>query len=139
MLHVLLVEDNPADVFLIREAIRTSSVAADVTIACDGAQALKMLDDPDPTPDLVIMDLNLPKLGGLDVLERHPPAGHPPPVVIFTSSHGIEERRRAMALGASDYIEKPFTLDEYLDVIRGAIEKWMKRGFRRKGRGDVTK
>jgi DNA-binding response OmpR family regulator len=139
MLHVLLIEDNPADVWLIREAIRTSSISADVTIANDGAQALKMLDDTDPAPDLVILDLNLPKLDGLDILERHPPDGGPPPVVVFTSSRGTEERRRAMALGASDYIEKPMTWDEYLAAIRGAIEKWTNRGLRRIGRGDVTK
>jgi CheY-like chemotaxis protein len=127
MLHVLLVEDNPSDVLLIREAIRTSSVPADVTIAYDGDTALRMLDDPSPAPDLIILDLNLPRVGGLELLQRHPPNGEPPPVVVFTSSHGPEERARAMALGASDYIVKPVTWDGYLDAIRGAVERWVPR------------
>jgi|SRR5579864_9547972 CheY-like chemotaxis protein len=125
MLHVLLVEDNPSDVLLIREAIRTSSVPADVTIAYDGDTALRMLEDPTPAPDLIILDLNLPRVGGLEILQRHPPNGRPPPVVVFTSSR--EERARAMALGASDYIVKPITWDEYLDAIRGAVERWVPR------------
>ena len=125
MLHVLLVEDNPSDVLLIREAIRTSSVPADVTIAYDGDTALRMLEDPTPAPDLIILDLNLPRVGGLEILQRHPPNGRPPPVVVFTSSR--EERARAMALGASDYIVKPMTWDEYLDAIRGAVERWVPR------------
>ena len=125
MLHVLLVEDNPSDVLLIREAIRTSSVQADVTIAYDGDTALRMLEDPTPAPDLIILDLNLPRVGGLEILQRHPPNGRPPPVVVFTSSR--EERARAMALGASDYIVKPMTWDEYLDAIRGAVERWVPR------------
>jgi DNA-binding response OmpR family regulator len=122
MFHVLLVEDNPSDVFLIREAIRTSSVPADVTIAYDGDTALRMLEDPAPAPDLIILDLNLPRVGGLELLRRHPPNGGPP-VVIFTSSR--EERARAMALGASDYIVKPVTWDEYFDAIRSVVERWV--------------
>ena len=127
MFHVLLVEDNPSDVLLIREAIRTSSVPADVTIAYDGQQALRILQDPAPAPDLIILDLNLPRVGGLEFLQRHPPNGEAPPVVVFTSSRGPEERAHAMALGASDYIVKPMTWDDYLDSIRSAVERWVPR------------
>ena len=56
MFHVLLVEDNPSDVLLIREAIRTSDVPTDVTIAYDGAQALRILEDANPAPDLIILE-----------------------------------------------------------------------------------
>jgi len=127
MLHVMIVEDNPADVLLIREAIRTSSIAADVTIAYDGAQALRLLEDHAPAPDLIMLDLNLPSVGGLELLRRHPPNGQPPPVVVFTSSYEPKERERAIALGASDYIVKPMIWDHYMDAIRGAVERWMPR------------
>ena len=126
MLHVLVIEDNPSDVLLISEAIKSSSIDADVTIAYDGAQAMRLLND-DPEPDLIILDLSLPKLGGLDILERQRTLEGLPPVVVFTSSHRIEERQRAMALGANDYIQKPVTLDEYLDAIRGAVERWARK------------
>jgi CheY-like chemotaxis protein len=127
MCHVLLVEDNPSDVLLIREAIRTSNIPADVTIAYDGNTALRMLADPGPAPDLIILDLNLPRVGGLELLRRQSSNGHPSPVVVFTSSHGPEERARAMALGASDYIVKPVTWDDYLGAIQGAVERWVPR------------
>ena len=121
MLHVLLVEDNPSDVLLIREAIRTSAVPADVIVAYDGAEALDLLSVV--RPDLIILDLNLPRFGGLEILRRHPPNGAPPRVVVFTSSP--REREHAMTMGASDYIVKPDTWDEYLAVIRGAVERWV--------------
>ena len=127
MFQVLIVEDNPSDVLLIREAIRTSNIPVDVTIAYDGNTALRMLADAGPAPDLIILDLNLPRIGGLELLKRHPPNGEPAPVVVFTSSDGPEERARAMALGARDYIVKPVTWDEYLDAIRGAVERWVPR------------
>jgi len=125
MIHVLLVEDNPADVLLMREAIRTSTVASDVTVAYDGQQALRMLEEGNPAPDLILLDLNLPRCGGLELLKRYPPNRLSAPVVVFTSSHAPVERARAMALGASDYIVKPVTLDDYFDAIRDAVGRWV--------------
>jgi CheY-like chemotaxis protein len=125
MIRVLLVEDNPADVLLMREAIRTSTVAGDVIIAYDGEQALRMLEEGTPAPDLILLDLNLPRCGGLELLQRYPPNRHSAPVVVFTSSHVPEERARAMALGASDFVVKPVIWDEYFDAIRSAVERWV--------------
>jgi DNA-binding response OmpR family regulator len=76
-------------------------------------------------PDLIILDLNLPRIGGLELLERHPPSGGPP-VVVFTSSNDPEDRARAMSLGASDYIVKPMSWDDYVAVIQGAVERWVR-------------
>jgi CheY-like chemotaxis protein len=129
MLHVLLVEDNPSDVLLIREAIRRSPIPADVIVAYDGAQAVQLLQVASTeSPDLVILDLNLPKLGGLDILQRHPPSP-PPPVVIFTSSQNPVERNRAMQLGASDFVLKPDSLGEYMAAIHGVIERWLPKNI----------
>jgi DNA-binding response OmpR family regulator len=125
----LVVEDNPADVFLIREAIRTSTIPADVIVASDGAAGLRLLESPDSPPDLVILDMNLPRWTGMEILQRHPPNGGPP-VVMFTGSSNPDERARALELGASDYVVKPHRWDEYVAAIHGVIERWMTDGNR---------
>lgn len=71
MLHILLVEDNRADVLLVREAIRTSSIDADVLIAYDGWEALRLLTEPNCKPDLIVLDLCVPKLSGFEIVERY--------------------------------------------------------------------
>lgn len=124
MLHILLVEDNPADVMLVREAVRTSHATADILIAYDGEQALRMLSEFRFKPDFIILDLNLPKFSGLQILERYR-AREGPPVVVFTSSVNKVERERAFELGVREYLIKPSDLDEFMDTIRGAIERWM--------------
>lgn len=124
MLHILLVEDNPADVMLVREAVRTSNAKADILIAYDGEQALRMLSEFQFRPDFIILDLNLPKFSGLQILERYR-AHEGPPVVVFTSSVNKVERERAFELGVREYLVKPSDLDEFMDTIRGAIERWM--------------
>ena len=129
MHHVLVVEDNPSDVFLIREAMRTSPVPADVIVAYDGTHGLQLLESPEPPPDLVILDLNLPRRSGMDILQRHPPTP-PPPVVVFTGSSNPDERARAMELGASDYVVKPSGWDEYIAAIHGVIERRLSNGNR---------
>jgi len=125
MLHVLLVEDNSADVLLVREAIRTSPVKADVLIAYDGEQALRFLTDFNFKPDFILLDLNVPKFDGIQILERYR-ANQGPPVVVFTSSVNPYERKRALELGASEYIVKPTSLDAFLQAVRGALERWIK-------------
>jgi CheY-like chemotaxis protein len=121
MVHVLHVEDNPTDVLLVRAAIRTGEIPADVTHVPDGEAAIRMLGQFEP--DLIILDLDLPRCGGLELLEHHSSAMGPP-VVVFTSSNDPKERSRAMSLGASDYIVKPIAWDDYAAAIRGAIERW---------------
>jgi DNA-binding response OmpR family regulator len=122
MFKVLLVEDNPADVLLIRGAIRTSTIPADVTVASDGEQAIQLLDKFQP--DLIILDLNVPKINGFGVLERHRLMGRAP-VVVFTSSDRAAERANALALGAREYVVKPMTWREYFAAIRGVMERWL--------------
>ena len=124
MLHILLIEDNSGDVLLVREAVRLSSVEADVTIAYDGEQALGFLRSPRFTPDLIILDLSIPKISGMAVLGHYRPDKDGPPVIVFTSSDNPQERARAFALGASEYLTKPTELVEYIDTIQAAIEHW---------------
>lgn len=123
MLHVLLVEDNPADVLMVREAIRTSTVEADVLIAYDGEQALRLLTELEFRPDFIILDLNVPKFSGLQILERYR-AKEGPPVLVLTSSVNPQDEKRAFELGAKEYLVKPTDLDTYLSTVRQAVERW---------------
>jgi CheY-like chemotaxis protein len=124
MLHILLVEDNPGDVFLIREAVRRSSVSADVLIAYDGEQALQILTQDKVKVDFIFLDLNLPKYDGLQILERYR-ANEGPPVVVLTSSSNPADRDRAMDLAAKDYVVKPVDLDAFMKAIGTALEHWI--------------
>jgi CheY-like chemotaxis protein len=123
MLHLLLVEDNPADVFLIREALRTCPIPADVTIAYDGEQALRLLGDSSRKPDLVVLDLNVPRYDGYEILKRYRRGGGAP-VVVFTASSEQNERGRAMALGAVDLVVKPVETQAFMKAVQDMVERW---------------
>ena len=123
MLHILLVEDHAADVMLVREALRTSPIAADVIIAYDGEQAMKFLFELNYKPDFILLDLNMPKFDGFAVLERHRAKGGAP-VIVLTSSQNPPDKRRALELGARDYVVKPAGLRPFIAAIHGILERW---------------
>lgn len=125
MLHILLIEDNGGDALLVREAVRLSSVQADVTIAADGEQGLRFLRSPYFSPDLIILDLRIPKISGLEVLQHYRASDESAPIIVFTSSANAQQRARAFELGAKEYLTKPTELVEYIDTIRSAIEHWV--------------
>ena len=127
MLHILLVEDNGADVLLVREAIRHSSVNADVMIAYDGEQALRLLNEFKFAPDFIILDLNVPKFNGLQILQRYR-ASDGPPVIVLTSSINPHERQRALELGVKEYLIKSTDIDQYMKTVQDAIERWLPGG-----------
>jgi DNA-binding response OmpR family regulator len=125
-LSVLLIEDNPADVFLVKEALRTHAVKFDMNWISDGEQALRAIDHftPAAPPDIVVLDLNLPKVDGKELLARirQNSIFNKTPVVILTSSDSPADRVEAAALGATCYIQKPPTLNEFL-ALGGAIKE----------------
>ena len=131
MLHVLLVEDNPADAHMVREAIRTSPVMADLMIAYDGEQALQFVIEFGFVPDIVFLDLTVPRLNSFGLLE-YLRANDGPPVIVLTGSTDPANRKQAKKTGAEEYIVKPSDMDEFLTVIRDAIERW---GVRAAARG----
>jgi DNA-binding response OmpR family regulator len=121
-LKVLLVEDNAADVLLFQGALLEIPMKVDVQVAPDAEKALVLLSDQAFEPDLVVLDLNLPKLWGYQVLERYTRKNVP--VVVFTSSRSEVDARCALSLGAREVIQKPTELQPYRDTVRSIIEKW---------------
>lgn len=125
---VLLVEDNPGDVRLTQEALKQGTTEHELEVVTDGEEALRFLHREDgyesaPRPDLVLLDLNLPKCDGREVLERikTDPELQSIPVVILTTSEAAEDVHRAYEHKANCYITKPVDLDDFMTVI-GSIE-----------------
>jgi len=117
------VEDHKPDVFLIREALRTANVNCDVELAPDGEQAIAVLerieaDETAACPDLVILDINLPRRAGRDVLRRirHSPRCAATQVVVVTSSDSVQDRSDMAALGATGYFCKPGDYAEFMSL-----------------------
>jgi len=118
--NVILIEDNPGDVELLRRAFDEHSVAHVMIVLEDGEQAITYLDalHDDPKVDLIILDLNIPRHDGIEVLRRyrsHPGLLHVP-VAVFTSSASPTERQRVENIGVKTYLQKPMDLDAYLGL-----------------------
>ena len=120
--HILLVEDCAGDSLLMQQVLAPCPVAFKLHIARDGEQALQMLADPNLELDLVILDLNLPRITGLGVLERY--HSRDIPIVVFSASSRQTDREFALALGASDYIQKPIDLQAFTNAVCGIVVKW---------------
>jgi CheY-like chemotaxis protein len=120
-LEILLVEDDAGDTVLINEIIGELSIPVNLHLARDGEQALQMLGDHLFEPDLVILDLNLPKASGHEVLARRPL--RTVPVVVFTGSTSEADIQRSLNLGAQEYFRKPLDLNAYREIVRGIVEK----------------
>lgn len=118
---ILLVEDNPADVRLVEEAVRHLDV--NLTIAVNGEDALDFLVHEPRKPDLVILDLNLPKIDGFAVLEQY--RLRPAPVVIFSSTQNAAEAQRALSLGASEFVLKPGTFSEFIGAVVQIVARFL--------------
>jgi CheY-like chemotaxis protein len=115
--QILLAEDNPADVYLIEEALREHQVTYQITVAEDGEAAMSMVTSGQVQPDIVLLDLNMPKRSGGEVLDRiRREVKRDIPVIILTSSDSPSDREEALRLGATCYIRKPTGLDEFLEI-----------------------
>jgi CheY-like chemotaxis protein len=123
--HILLVEDSAGDTLLMERALANSPVPLRLHVARDGEQTLTMLADPNLELDCIILDLNLPRMTGLAVLERYHPRDIP--VVVFSSSWRRTDRELALALGASEFIQKPLDFASFTDAVCGIVKKWAGR------------
>ena len=131
-IEILLVEDNSGDVRLTREALAEGHVRNNLSVAKDGAEALAMLrHEPEygeaPRPDLVLLDLNLPKLDGRHVLAemKNDPNLRRIPVVVLTTSKAEEDVLRSYDLHANSYITKPVDFDQFIKVVQSIQEFWL--------------
>lgn len=122
-IEVFLVEDNPADVLLIRVALSQFPIPLKLLVAKDGEQALKMLNSSEYHPQLIILDLNMPRVDGQTVLQRYQQKKIP--IVIFSSTQNNVEVQRALALGAREYVQKPIGFELYADAVRGIVKRWI--------------
>jgi len=129
--EILLVEDNPGDVRLTREALKEGKVRNNLHVATDGVEALAFLRregkfEGATRPDLILLDLNLPRKDGREVLEeiKREPELRAIPVVILTSSQAEQDIVRAYDLHANCFITKPVDLDQFITVVRSIEEFW---------------
>ncbi len=130
-IEILLVEDNPGDVRLTVEALKEAKVRNRVHVVDDGVKAMAFLRrqaaySTAPRPDLILLDLNLPKKDGREVLEelKHDGDLKRIPVVILTTSQAEQDILKAYELHANCYITKPVDLDQFLKVVRSIDEFW---------------
>jgi len=119
--QLLLVEDSHHDIFLVRQSLMSCAVPVHVTVAYDGAKALSFLNGGFH-PDLIILDLSIPKISGLELLAQYD--SKEIPVVVFSSSHNPEHEKKALELGAREYVHKPIDLEAFKVAVCDMVEKW---------------
>ena len=133
---ILLVEDNPNDELLARRALKKNAITNQLFVARDGVEALDFLlgtgghaqRDTTQTPALVLLDLNLPRIDGFEVLRRiraHERMRHLP-VVVLTSSDEEPDVRKCYELGVNSYIRKPIDFDEFVNTVKELGLYWLR-------------
>ena len=120
--HIFVIEDNAGDVLLIRQILQQQQIPIRVHVARDGAQAIFMLAEGRFQPDLVLLDLNLPKVSGSWFLERSKPNA---PVVIFSCSSNPADIQGSTELGAKEFVQKPIDLEEYAERVSRIVREWL--------------
>ena len=127
-IEILLVEDNPADVRLTVEALKEARVRNRLRVARDGVEAMAMLrSDSAPRPDLILLDLNLPRKDGREVLQeiKQDEALRHIPVVILTTSQAEQDILQCYRLRANAFVTKPVEIDQFFQVVRSMEQFWL--------------
>lgn len=131
-IEILLVEDNPGDVRLTKEALREGKVRNNLHVAANGVDALAFLRHEGthaqaPRPDLILLDLNLPRKDGREVLAEIKADDHLKtiPVVVLTTSKADEDIVRSYQLSANCYVTKPVDLEQFITVVRSIEDFWL--------------
>ena len=131
-IEILLVEDNPGDVRLTQEVLKEGKVHNTLNIVENGVQALSFLKKESeysdaPTPDLILLDLNLPKKDGREVLLdiKKDPELKKIPVVVLTTSQAEEDILNVYDLNANCYVSKPVDLGQFIDVVKSIEDFWL--------------
>lgn len=131
-IEILLIEDNAGDARLAEEALREARVSNRLTWLADGAEALAFLRRERryagaPRPDLILLDLNIPRTDGREVLAaiKNDTSLRRIPVLVLTTSQAQEDIRHAYRLNANSYISKPVDLDQFIDAVRAIEAFWL--------------
>ncbi len=131
-MEILLVDDSFGDVRLTIEAFRTTRTAVHISAVSDGEEAVAFLRKEgefaeSPTPDMILLDLNMPRKSGLEVLEeiKSDPVLGSIPVVVLTTSSATEDVEESYRLHANSYIRKPSDLKGFFDLVRRVDEYWL--------------
>ncbi len=129
---ILLVEDNPGDVLLTQEAFREGDYSPRLSVVEDGEEALQFLKKLGsfrnaPRPDLILLDLNLPKKDGRELLAevKQDPELHHIPIIVLTTSSAEQDIKRAYNLHANCYLTKPLDMESFLRKIRAVEDFWL--------------
>ncbi|ELY93548.1 response regulator receiver protein [Natrialba chahannaoensis JCM 10990] len=129
--QILLVEDNPGDVRLTKEAFKQGRIENDLHVVSDGTEALEFLHQRNdyedvPRPDLILLDLNLPRTDGEEVLEelKGDSELRSIPVIVLTSSRAEEDVAKSYELHANAYLTKPVDPDEFIETVRAFEKFW---------------
>jgi CheY-like chemotaxis protein len=138
-LKILLAEDNLADILLVRKALEEYHVPHELHVVRDGEEALTFIQgmgetDGVPCPDILLLDVNLPKVEGAEILSefRKHPLCSDTPVIVITSSDAYRDRDRMAQLGIAYYFKKPSDLDEFLKlggIVRAVAEGTARNSF----------
>lgn len=130
--EILLVEDNPGDARLTREALREAKMRNNLSVVGDGIEALAFLRRQGayqnaPRPDIILLDLNMPKMDGREVLAqiKADPDLRRIPVVILTTSRAEEDVLRTYDLHANCYVAKPVGFEQFMEVVRSIEDFWL--------------
>lgn len=130
--NILLIEDNPGDVRLTQEAFKEGNMSIDLSVVMDGVEAIQYLRKQTPfeesdTPDLILLDLNLPKKDGREVLKeiKEDENLRRIPVVVLTTSNAESDILKSYNLYANCYINKPVDFDSFFNVIKRIEEFWL--------------
>jgi two-component system, chemotaxis family, response regulator Rcp1 len=122
-MNILIVEDNAGDITLLRTALKKKRLDGMLTVVRDGESALKFADTIDSLPDavcpdLVILDLNLPRVDGREILKRFRASGRlrTAPILVLSSSGDERDKVAALSLGATQYLHKPIDLEEFMNI-----------------------
>jgi len=128
---ILLVEDDPGDAGLTRAALAQAKMLCNLHHVCDGVEALAFLRKQGnyhsvPTPHLILLDLNMPRMGGREVLEamRTDPHLQKIPVVVLTTSDVEADIEASYQLGANSFITKPVDIDQFIDSVKAMGDYW---------------
>jgi len=125
--RILVADDSRDDVFLLRQAFSEAGLAASIDHMLDGEQAIQYLLKADPAPDLILLDLKMPRMDGFGVLEwlrTQPRLGHLPAVVL-SASIIQEDKNKAKALGAHAFFTKPADFEDFIGLATNIYHQWL--------------